>query len=197
MGLATLCVLVLTLLAACTISISQGQANPPAVGTGSPLTVHIKVVTDAGGSTLVLLPVTIGDSGPYDFALDTGASTSLIDMPIARKLDLDVVGPSQPVTGIGSETQATPIRVDHWHVATLTLPASTVLAADLGGAQRGPDLQGLVGSDIWRRFGSVTIDYSAQTLTVGHQVTQASGSALRGVALAAPDAAERPRARAA
>ena len=196
-GWVALGTLVLSLMAGCTLRIDPTQSHPPDVGTGSTLTIHVKVVTGPDGSTLVLLPVMIGGSGPYDFALDTGASTSLIASPIARRLHLKVVGPPQPVSGVASQTQATPIRVEHWSVETLVLPASTVLSADLNGAQHVSGLQGLVGSDVWRRFGSVTIDYSAQTLTVAHRFTLAGGSDLGRTVRAAPAAADRPRALAA
>lgn len=188
-GVAVL-VLVLPLLAGCTVQLGTGI--PSATTTGPGVTVHVNVVTGQGGSTLVMLPVTINGSGPYRFAMDTGASTSLIDAPITQRLGLEVVGPPQSLSGVASQTEATPIRVENWSIGKLTLPAATVVTADLNIGQRDSNLQGLVGSDIWRQFGSVTIDYDAQTLTVERQVARASpgAPALTATTRSAPDAAD-------
>lgn len=192
-GLGALVVLVLSLLAGCTVQLETGL--PTATTAGPGVTVQVNVVTGRGGSTLVLLPVTINGSGPYSFAMDTGASTSLIDAPITRRLGLEVVGPPQPLSGVASQTEATPIRVEDWSIGKLALPAATVVTADLNIGQHDSSLQGLVGSDIWRQFGSVTIDYAAQTLTVEHQVAEAGtvAPALTMTARGLADAADPPR----
>jgi hypothetical protein len=114
----------------------------------------------------VLVPVTIGNSGPYSFAVDTGASTSLIDQPLAQRLGLKQVGPPQSIAGIGSNEQAIPVQVSHWHAEALTLPNGVIASASVFASQRGTGLQGLLGSDIWNQFGKITIDYGASTLTV-------------------------------
>ena len=49
------------------------------------MAVHIQVVKH-GRQVLALVPVTIDGKGPYTFALDTGASQSLVDSQIARDL---------------------------------------------------------------------------------------------------------------
>lgn len=192
--LGALVMVMLAVLAGCTVQVGTGLPTTT-TSTGPGVTVHVNVVTGQGGSTLVMLPVTIDGSGPYKFAMDTGASTSLIDAPIARRLRLDVVGPPQQLSGVASQVEATPIRVDHWSIGKLGLPAATVLTSDLNAGQADSSLRGLVGSDIWRQFGSVTIDYAAQTLTVAHQIARFSpgAPALSGTARGAWDAAEPAR----
>ncbi|HEX6797139.1 MAG TPA: retropepsin-like aspartic protease [Ktedonobacterales bacterium] len=165
-GVCAVSLLLLGLLAACSVQLMpQGGGSPQ----GGGVTIPVQVVVGQNGATVVLLPVTINGSGPYTFALDTGASTSLVDTPLAQKLNLQPVGTPAPISGIASTTPAQPIRIMHWHIEGLTLPADTAVAADLNGTQRGSGLQGLVGSDVWRMLGTVTINYNAQTLTVAHQ----------------------------
>lgn len=166
-GVCAVSLLMLGLLAACSVRLTPQGGGSPSSGGG--VTIPVKVVVGQNGATAVLLPVTIDGSGPYTFALDTGASTSLVDTPLARRLNLQPVGTPAPISGIASTTPAQPIRIAHWHIEGLTLPADTAVAADLNGAQRGSDLQGLVGSDVWRMLGTVTINYNSQTLTVPHQ----------------------------
>lgn len=167
-GVCALSLLMLGLLAACSVQLTpQGGGSPSSSASG--VTIPVKVVVGQNGATVVLLPVTIDGSGPYNFALDTGASTSLVDTPLAQRLNLQPVGTPAPISGIASTTPAQPIRITHWHIEGLTLPADTAVAADLSGSERGSGLQGLVGSDVWRQLGTVTINYNAQTLTVPHQ----------------------------
>lgn len=174
-GVCAVSLLLLGLLAGC--SLQLGSTPPTSSSAPSGTTIPIKVVVGPNGATVILLPVTIDGSGPYNFALDTGASTSLVDTPLARKLNLQKVGTPAPISGIASTTPAQPIRITNWHIESLTLPADTAVAADLSGSERGSGLQGLVGSDVWRKIGTITINYSAQTLSVKHQGSLAPGGA--------------------
>jgi hypothetical protein len=154
-------------LTACTVQIGTVAPTPTGPGT----TVHITIAHGPQGSTLVLLPVTINNQGPFTFALDTGASQSLIDRPLARRLGLQPTGAPTPISGVGGQEEAVPVRLSHWHVEQITLPPATISAASLFNAQRDSGMQGLVGSDIWNQFGKITIDYDASTLTVYRQFT--------------------------
>jgi len=55
------------------------------------LDVAIKVVKH-GKQVIALVPVTINGHGPYTFALDTGASQSLVDSQVARELRVKPTG---------------------------------------------------------------------------------------------------------
>ena len=142
----------------------MATATPTPSGPGT--TIHVNIVHGPNGATLVLVPVTINNSGPYSFAVDTGASTSLSDRPLAQRLRLTQVGTPQPIAGIGSNEQAIPVQVSQWHAEALTLPTAVLASAGLFASQRGAGVQGLLGSDIWNQFGKITIDYGASTLTV-------------------------------
>lgn len=151
-------------LAACGLDANSGATN-----SANAVTVKVRVETGNGGATVVLLPVSINGHGPYTMALDTGASISLIDKPLANQLGLPQVGQPGTIAGVASDEQAIPVKVSTWKIGALKLPATVAAAANLFSSQRGQGLKGLVGSDVWRQFGSVTIDYSAQTITVPKQ----------------------------
>lgn len=168
-------------LAACSIHIGSSASASGTDTNGT--TVQVKVMRGQDGATLVLLPVMINGKGPFSFALDTGASTSLIDSPLAQQLNLPQNGMPQDITGVSGKEQAIPVRIDNWSVGkNLRLPSSTVSSADLFASQRSSGLQGLIGSDIWAQFGKITIDYDAQTLTVYNQISLLAGGSAGQVA---------------
>ena len=162
------CVLMLSL-AACVVTIG----NPSATTTGPGISENVKVVQDQSGATLVLVPVTIQGKGPYTFALDTGASTSLISSSLAKQLGLPQAGSAEPISGIGGVTQAIPVQVNHWNTGPIRLPSATVASAAIPHERGATNFQGLLGSDIWSRFGKFTLDYDSGTLTVYRQIALA------------------------
>ena len=145
-------------------------SSPPGV------TINVKVMHGQDDSTLVVLPVTINGQGPFDFALDTGAATSLIDTPLAQQLALPQNGSPTPIEGVAGTETAVPVLVNNWSIEKIKLPKMTVERADLFSSQRNAGLKGLIGSDIWNRFGTFTLNYSSGTLTVPKQIVTGSQS---------------------
>lgn len=173
--------------------VSFGTSTPSAASNGQGITVPVKVVKGPNGATEVLLPVTIDGQGPFTFLLDTGASSSVIDTPVAQRLGLPVTGSPTPVTGIASQSTETPVQVKSWHIGKINLPSMSVGSLALFGSQRGQGLQGLIGSDIWSMFGSITINYSGQTLIVPKQITGNTGAIRIGMSFATVAPIERAR----
>jgi hypothetical protein len=132
------------------------------------LAVDIQVVKH-GRQVLALVPVTIDGKGPYTFALDTGASQSLVDSQVARELRVEQTGTTHSVAGITDVTQVKTIKVKRWRVGRIDLPATTVVEANLpfGNAEGG--VQGLLGSDMLSEFDVVTIDYARGELRLHHR----------------------------
>jgi hypothetical protein len=168
----------LAALAGCRIEVGTITSTPTPSPTGPGVSIQVQIEHSQDGSTLILMPVTINNQGPFTFALDTGASTSLIDQPLAHRLGLRPAGSPVPIAGISSNEQAVPVQVSHWHAAKLNLPSQIIASASLYQLQRGAGLQGLLGSDIWNQFGKITIDYTAGTLTVYRQIADTSVSTM-------------------
>ncbi len=115
---------------------------------------------------MALVPVYINGQGPFTFALDTGASHTLIDREIANQLNLKAVGEPVETTGVSAEAEAIPVRVEKWRVGDIELPPRTLITLRMAEPSRRFKLQGLLGSDILSQFGVVQIDYTGQVLTL-------------------------------
>jgi Aspartyl protease len=155
----------LSLLLVSTLAAAVGCSSPVLERTTGSGIVQARVVSGAGGSRLLIVPVFIASRGPYDFALDTGAARSVVDSRVASQLRLPSTGSEQAVTGVSGTSEAVRVRVTSWRVDAVALPDATILSLRLpsGG---GPSLAGLLGSDMLSRFRTVTIDYQGETVTL-------------------------------
>jgi hypothetical protein len=151
----------LLLLAACGSSLS----NPTNPG----ITEQVKVVRGPNHATAVLLLVTIRGQGPFPFELDTGASVSLIALSLVHRLGLPSAGRIQTISGIGGVERAVPVSISNWTTGPIRLPAAVIVSAAIPRSHES-GFEGLLGSDIWNRFGKFTLDYSSDTLTVYKQI---------------------------
>lgn len=132
------------------------------------LDVPIHVVKH-GKQVLALVPVTIDGHGPYTFALDTGASQSLVDSSVARELQVRPTGVKHKVAGISTVTSVRSIPVRHWRVGNVQLPATTLVEENLPFGNADGGVQGLLGSDMLSQFDIVTIDYAHGVLRLHHR----------------------------
>jgi hypothetical protein len=162
-GLALAGALVLAL-AGCTITLGNS------ISYGSGTTIPVRVLRGSDNATLVQVPIYIGNKGPYQFILDTGASISLIDRALALRLNLPWSGSRQPVSGVGGTEQVVFVSVAQWRLDSLALPKTTIASGALPSDRGGPSIQGLLGSDLLSQFGKITLDYNAATLTVYRQI---------------------------
>ena len=119
---------------------------------------------------LAVVPVTIDGHGPYSFAIDTGASQSLVDSAVARELSVPKTGHTQRIAGVDSVSKVASIRVKTWRVGDVVLPATTIVEANLPFGNADGGVQGLLGSDMLSQFDVVTIDYAHSKLVLHHRV---------------------------
>lgn len=126
-------------------------------------TVAIRVLRQHG-QVMALVPVTIDGKGPFTFALDTGATQSLLDKQVAIELGVARAGPTEPLAGVSSIGQGVSIVVRSWSVGDVRLPATRVIEANLPFGNASGGVQGLLGSDMLSRFDIITIDYGRQVL---------------------------------
>ncbi|MGO8946293.1 MAG: retropepsin-like aspartic protease [Ktedonobacterales bacterium] len=157
----------LSLLSSCSVPTGEIEQLSPANG----ITVNVQVVTDQGGGVTILAPVMISGQGPFTFVVDTGASVSLIDRPVANRLGLPVSGDAQQVEGIGGVQTVIPVQISNWSLGKINLPATNIDKTSFASLELGGNAVGLLGSDIWNAFGEVTINYTGQTLTVYKQLS--------------------------
>ena len=124
---------------------------------------RLVVITTRSHETLALVPVRINGHGPYPFAVDTGASSSLIDARLAEKLHLPDQGSAGLLNGVAGSAQASKTRLRDWSVGSVRLPAGPIASLRLTGPDgKGP--AGLLGSDVLSRFGKVAVDYEHSRL---------------------------------
>lgn len=138
--------------------VDQQQVAP-----GPEVAVPLDVQDGPDGGTLVFVPVYFGNRGPYSFALDTGASHSIIDEKVVEDVGLAFTGETRALAGVGGTSETKQVHVGAWRIGDVVLSprsvASTLMAAgDLD------TLRGLLGSDILHDFERVTIDYDQEVL---------------------------------
>jgi predicted aspartyl protease len=154
-------------------STTTAKAVIPTENPDGSLNVAIKVVRH-GKQVIALVPVTINGKGPYTFALDTGASQSLVDSSVAKELDVKPTGDTHKVAGISSVTKVTSIAVKRWRVGKVQLPATTIVEENLPFGNADGGVQGLLGSDMLSQFDVVTIDYNHSVLRLHHRAVKSS-----------------------
>jgi len=123
---------------------------------------------------LALVPVTINGTGPWAFALDTGASQSLVDSQVARKLRVHKTGTKQRIAGVASVSNVAAIEVKEWRIGKVKLPPTTIVEANLPFGNADGGVQGLLGSDMLSQFDIVTIDYGHSVLVLHHRAPKKS-----------------------
>jgi hypothetical protein len=117
-----------------------------------------------GKNVIALVPVTINGKGPFTFALDTGASRSLMDSAVAKRLHAPKQGSAGKIAGVNSVKTAGLVKVTSWKVGQIKLPPTTIISSNLPFGNAYAGIQGLLGSDMLSGFDVVTIDYTKQQL---------------------------------
>lgn len=155
---------VVLLLGGCTVvdtvdPASETEPKPEPTKAGE-VVVPVRVIS-RGGGTLVMIPVKVDGSGPYEFILDTGASTSAIDRRLVRRLALPKTGETANINGVTGAAALPVVRLDGWEVGGQKLKRTTMPMINLG-----TSAYGLLGSDELRRFGAVRVDYRGSKLVL-------------------------------
>jgi len=130
-------------------------------GASVPLTVSV-----VAGQVAESVNVCIGNQGPYPFILDTGAGQSTIDAGLAHRLHLASAGPATEFAGVGCTGTAQPVSVDSWSLDGIPLSAQQLTAATLPQMGGPGEPVGLLGSDVWSRFGAIRINFGPGTLVL-------------------------------
>jgi predicted aspartyl protease len=99
---------------------------------------------------LIIVPVMVNGSGPFDFVLDTGSSATAIDPRLAKKLALPMNGKSVDI-GIKDASDRELVHIDTLSVGKGTVTDLDVMAREnvIGAIRR---LSGTLGEDYLRKF---------------------------------------------
>ncbi len=123
-------------------------------------------VSSRQGQVAAMANVCINDKGPFPFLIDTGAASSVVTASLARTVGLRAVGQPLELGGVACTAQAHNSRITKWNVAGLALKPADVTYLDipLFGQKGEPD--GVLGSDLWSRFGAMRLDFARGLITV-------------------------------
>jgi len=143
---------------------SECALSHPATGRLSVLPVRI-VRIDTGH--VVLVNACIDGAGPFPFVIDSGSSVSVINEPLARRFHLHQVGAPQQAAGIACSATVLPEQLSSWSLDGLALRPQAVFSASLPKLGPNRPLDGVIGSDVLSRFGSIRIDYQKRTVSLG------------------------------
>lgn len=141
----------------------SGQSSQNFQLQGSKIVPLIVVQSPSGDSVRLFVPVYIQGQGPFPFALDTGASSSVIDSALVDLLSLPKAsGTAQAVGVSGQVNNISQVNVSNWRVGNVSLPAMKVASINIpnpGSQSRYSGVAGLIGSDILNNYGAVVVDY--------------------------------------
>ena len=117
------------------------------------------------GGAAVVIPVWVNGAGPFQFALDTGATFTCVDRALAARLEL----PDSPTsTGLGANAQGSSrirlLRADSVRGGDAVVEELTICELDLRHAgQIGIEIQGLLGLNFLKPF-RVSLDFEREVL---------------------------------
>ena len=107
---------------------------------------------------LLVVPVMINHSGPYDFMIDTGSQLNVIDFALARQLDVKSKGTIE-VAAIATAFQAEVVVLDSVDSGSLSVLKPLALVHDLRAIQVADRrIRGVLGENFLAHF-NVLIDY--------------------------------------
>ena len=112
---------------------------------------------------LVLVDVHVNGRGPFQFAIDTGTSTTAIAPEVAKQLDIQG-SPMGPITTGGAKVDVTAGRLNSFQVGGAHIDNLVVVVADFFASLSQAveaKLDGIVGYNFLRNF-RVVIDYPSE-----------------------------------
>jgi hypothetical protein len=121
-------------------------------------------VSAVSGGQLVTVGVCIGSQGPYAFVVDTGSTRSIIDSSLATALHLGGAG-SVALSGSGCATTGNLVHVPTLHLRNVIIEPQTMVSTSLTD-WAGKSVDGVLGSDVFGRFGALKLDITKSAMTI-------------------------------
>jgi hypothetical protein len=126
---------------------------------------------------LIVIPVRINQTGPYDFVVDTGSQVTVIDPSLALELDLKPQG-TVGLIAVASFAQASVTVLDRLEAGSNVVEKPLAIVNDLGQIQAAdPRIRGLLGENFLAHF-DLFIDYAHKLLCLDE--TNALRESVRG-----------------
>jgi len=126
---------------------------------------------------LIVIPVRINQSGPYDFVVDTGSQITVIDPLLAAELDLKPRG-TVGLVSVGSYVQASITVLDTLEAASHVVEKPLAVVEDLGQIRAAASrIRGVLGENFLAHF-DLLIDYGDKLLCLDE--TRAMRESVRG-----------------
>lgn len=119
----------------------------------------------APNETAIVIPVMIGEKGPYDFVVDTGATLTCVGESLATELSLPeprgVFGRGATLGGSGNMRL---VRIDSLRIGETESTNVTACAIDLSQLRSvGLEVDGLLGLNVLKNF-RVTLDFERSVM---------------------------------
>lgn len=130
-----------------------------AAGASAPVTVMA-----VPGGRLALARVCIGRAGPFAFVVGTGSPRSAIDAELAARLHLALKA-TVALGGSGCATAGRLVKVPAMRIGPIAIDGQSMVRSSLT-SWSGRRVDGVLGSDVWGRFGALRLDLVGRTLTV-------------------------------
>ena len=124
--------------------------------------------------SMIIVPVSINGSGPYDFLLDTGSAKTIVDQSLADELGLPRGG-EKNIVGVLASTKMSVVHVDSLSVAGATVPGGDIFGSDHPAIVTGK-VRGVLGEDFLQNF-DVLIDYRHQVIRLDAPLGSMAGDA--------------------
>ncbi len=133
----------------------------------------------------IIVPLVINHTGPYEFLVDTGAGSTIVDPALATELHLKAQGPAE-VVGVGFSTHASFAYLNLLEAGSHSVANHPVEVQDLQPLQEADlHFRGIIGGDFLGHF-DVLMDYAHRMLCLDD--TKVMQAAVKGghIALVTP-----------
>lgn len=159
------------------------HAEPRCPASASSLTLH--PVQDA----LIVVPVQINHTGPYDFLVDTGAQIVTIDPSLALELHLKSEG-TTGLSGVATHTRSAFAYLDLIEAGSQQQPSVLAVIQDIAELKEAdPDIRGILGENFLAHF-DLLIDNRQKILCLDRSGTLAPTITGKHIPLAQPHGAQ-------
>jgi Aspartyl protease len=146
-------------MATITLSTLRGESRCP----GNIASVTPRIVQRA----LLVIPVMIDESGPFDFMVDTGSQVTVIDPSLALELKLPSQG-SVRLVSVASYAQASVTVLETLEAGSQMVNMTPAVIQDLGQVRAAdPRIRGVLGESFLAHF-DLLIDYAHGLLCLDH-----------------------------